>query len=162
MLRRRRPPGRHSLPARCHRFSMSWLNEDCALFTLSSASRICCSVCRAWSRSACACLQCAAGVGVVLDGDADGPGRGALPGKGLERRQGGPVRRGEAQRDAGSVCHNGISWLLRRGQNDSISLTRYCGPGRRSGNICYHLRAAAWPGLHKNAIILRQLVSCRC
>jgi hypothetical protein len=75
--------------------------------------------------------------------------------KGLERFQSGPVRRGEAQRDAGSVCHNGISWLLRRGQNDSISLTRYTGSGRRSGNICYHLCAAAWPGLHKNAIILQ-------
>ena len=74
-------------------------------------------------------LQCAASVGVVLDGDADGPGRGALPGKGLERFQGGPVRQGKSQRDAGSVCHNEISWLLRRGQNDSISLAQYGDPG---------------------------------
>ena len=71
------------------------------------------------------------------DGDADGPGRGAHLGKGLERFQGGPVRGGKAQRDAGSVCHNGMYWLLRRGQNDSIALAQYCGPCWRTGNICY-------------------------
>ena len=100
-------------------------------------------------------LQSAAGVGVVLNGDSNRPGRGTLVGKGLERLQVGPVRRGESQRDAGSVCHNGISWLVRRGQNDSISLARYRRLGPRSGNICYHLRAATWPGLDNNAIILQ-------
>ena len=49
-------------------------------------------------------LQWTAGVGVVFDGDTDGLDRGALPGKGLECLQGGPIRRGESQRDAGSVA----------------------------------------------------------
>ena len=154
-LRRRQPPARHSLPASCRRPWMTWFNEDCALFTLSSASRICSSARRAWVPVRFRVLQCAAGVGVVLNGDSNRPGRGTLVGKGLERLQVGPVRRGESQRDAGSVCHNGISWLVRRGQNDSISLARYRRLGHRSGNICYHLRAATWPGLDNNAIILQ-------
>ena len=82
---------------------MTWFSEDCALSTSSSASKSSCSTRRAWSRSASAFSNVRQVCGVAFNGDVNRPGRGALPGKGLERLQGGPVRGSESQRDAGCV-----------------------------------------------------------
>ena len=65
-------------------------------------------------------LQCAAGVGVAFNGDVDRPGRGALPGKGLERLQGGPGRH------PGIICYHLWAAVWPGLQNNAIIILTIC------------------------------------
>ena len=73
---------------------MTWFSEDCALSTLSSASRILLQRPPGLVPVLFRFVQCAAGVEVMFNGNSNRPGRGAHLSKGLECLQGGPVRRG--------------------------------------------------------------------